>query len=106
MVARFGFGFAAAFGGGAAAVAPWLASGFARRIAPTTIRTTSSTAAIPLATNAAVRQGWISSSRYACSTGARDSLRASKLLPRQTKAFLERMLRLPAEVASRAAGVD
>src|SRR5262249_11244459 len=75
---------------------------------PTTIRPTSSRAATPAATIAAVRQRK-SANGTACSTGASDSLRGRRLLqalPSQPQAFLERNVGPPAELARRKARVD
>src|SRR5438874_722604 len=71
---------------------------------PATINRSSSTAATPLATTAAVRQGRTASNGTACSTGASSSLPGYGLLqafPGQTQPVLERPLGPPAELARR-----
>src|SRR5207253_913110 len=71
---------------------------------PATINSSSSTAATPLATTAAVRQGRTESNGTVCSTGASSSLPGYGLLqafPGQTQPVLERLLGPPAELARR-----
>src|SRR5438874_11358082 len=69
---------------------------------PATINRSSSTAATPLATTAAVRHGRTASNGTACSTGASSSLPGRGLLqgfPGQPEAVLERLLGSPVELA-------
>src|SRR5947207_1746637 len=93
--------------GATAARAPCLVTVCPSATVPTTIRPTSSRAATPAATIAAVRQRK-SGNGTACSTGASDSLRGGGLLqalPRQFQPLLEGRLRAPAELARREAWI-
>src|SRR5437763_8530726 len=104
---RTGFDTAGGRWDATAARAPCLVTVCPSATVPTTISPTSSRAATPAATIAAVRQRK-SGNGTACSTGASDSLRGGGLLqalPRQFQPLLEGRLRAPAELARREAWI-
>src|SRR5206468_399207 len=91
-----------------AALAPWVATECPSMTVPPTISASNSSAATPLATSAAVRQGRMASNGTACSTGASSSLAGAgflQALPRQSQAVRERLLGAPAQLTFRQARI-